>query len=201
MSTAAAATPADAPAPAKGKKKLIIIIAAVAVLLAGGGGAAFVLMKKKAAAEASVEGEEAAAPAAHAKSHDPKLAPTYAPLDPFTVNLADKDAERYAQIGITLELDDPHTADTLKNFMPAVRNNVLMVLAHKTSEELLARDGKVALAREIQRATARALGIELDDEEAAPAESDPPVAKKKAKKKAEPALPVTAVYFSTFIVQ
>ncbi|MCK7493223.1 MAG: flagellar basal body-associated FliL family protein [Comamonadaceae bacterium] len=27
------------------------------------------------------------------------------PLDPFTVNLADRDAERYAQVGITLEVE------------------------------------------------------------------------------------------------
>ena len=30
--------------------------------------------------------------------------PAFVPLDPFTVNLADREAERYAQVGITLEL-------------------------------------------------------------------------------------------------
>ena len=51
------------------------------------------------------------------------------PLDPFTVNLADRDAERYAQVGMTLELADPKAADLLKAYMPAIRNNILLVLA------------------------------------------------------------------------
>ena len=87
-----------------GSKKLIIILAAVLVLVLGGGGAAVMLLKKKPAAEDGEDGEAAEAPVkakAHAKSDH---TPTFVPLDPFTVNLADKDAERYAQIGVTLEL-------------------------------------------------------------------------------------------------
>jgi flagellar FliL protein len=207
MSAAPAAT-ADA-APAKGgKKKLIIIIAAVLVLVLGGGGAAMMLLKKK-PAEGEEEadgghGKAATSEPVKAKSkHDPKHPPTFVPLDPFTVNLADKESERYAQIGVTLEIDDAHTADELKIYMPAIRNNILMVLSHKTAAQLLTREGKEKLAKSILYAAVRPLGFEVDEdeEEEEPAADDTPKKKKKKKKAAPPALPVTAVHFSNFIVQ
>lgn len=200
MSAPAAA--ADAPPPAKGKKKLIIIIAAVAVVLAGGGGGAVFMMKKKAAAEAEAEeGGDGKAPAKAAAKHDPKAVPVFVPLEPFTVNLADRDAERFAQVGITLEVDDAKTGDQMKAYMPAIRNNILMVLAHKTSAQILGSEGKTKLAGELQRAASRALGVEVDEpEEEEEAAADAPK-KKKKKKKADVALPVVAVHFSNFIVQ
>ncbi len=193
MSAAAAA--GDAPAP-KGKKKLLIIVgAAVAVLALAGVGA--VLMLKKSPAEEEEAG--ASRPAAAAKARDPKAAPVFTPLDPFTVNLADKEAERYAQVGITLELLDPATEASLKTYMPAVRNNILMLLAHKTSAELMERDGKEKLAREVAREAARGMGIEVEEEE--PEDEEAAGSRKKRKKRVEQELPITAVYFSTFIIQ
>ena len=210
MSAAPAATDAS---PAKGgKKKLIIIIAAVLVLVLGGGGAALLLMKKKSAdteedADAGHGKSETADPVKAKSKHDPKHPPTYVPLDPFTVNLADKESERYAQIGITLEIDDAKTADELKIYMPAIRNNILMVLAHKTAAEMLTREGKEKLAKSILLAAVRPLGFEVDED--ADADAGEPEAtavdtakkKKKKKKAAPPALPVTAVHFSNFIIQ
>jgi flagellar FliL protein len=209
MSAAPAAT-ADAAPPAKGgKKKLIIIIAAVLLLVLVGGGAAFFLMKKP-PAEGEEDGEgghakaESHEPAVKAKpKHDPKHPPVFVPLDPFTVNLADKDSERYAQIGVTLEIDDAKTGEELKLYMPAIRNNILMVLSHKTAAQLLTREGKDKLARSILYASVRPLGYEIEEEEEEeePAADAPPPKKKKKKKKAPPSLPVTAVHFSNFIVQ
>ena len=211
MSTATAAPAADAAPAPKGKKKLLIMIGVAVLVLALAGGGAVFYLKSKAAAEAAADEDGETVGADHAKtaSHkkDPKAIPTFVPLDPFTVNLADRDAERYAQVGVSLELADPKDAERIKNYMPAIRNNVLMVLAHKTSAELLERDGKARLAREIQRETARALGIELEDEVAQPpakaaaTDDEDTSTKKKKAKKAEPELPVTAVHFSNFIIQ
>lgn len=205
MSAAAAEA---APAP-KGKKKLIIIIAAAVAVLALGGGGAFVMMsKKKAAAEAELDAEEGHAPAVKATAKvDPKAVPVFVPLDPFTVNLADRDAERYAQVGITLEIDDPKTGDQIKNYMPAIRNNILMAIADRTAADLMGREGKAKLAEKVKRETSRALGYEVADEEEPAAEEEEEDAKPKkkgkakAKKKAEPILPVKAVHFSNFIIQ
>jgi len=202
--SAAAAEDAGVPAK-KGSKKLIIIIAAVAVLLLGGGGAAFFVIKKKQAeAELDEDGEPVAV--AHdkheKKKDDHKTPPTFVALDPFTVNLTDKDQERYAQIGVTLEVDDAHFAEEMKAYMPAIRAGILMVLAHKSAAELLEREGKEKLAREIMRESVRPMGIEVDDEEEDTADADHGATKKKKKKKrhAEPN-PVQQVLFSSFIIQ
>ncbi|MEO3714808.1 flagellar basal body-associated FliL family protein [Roseateles flavus] len=198
MATPAGAEAAAAGGGGGGKKKLIIIIAAVLLLVIIGGGAALMLMKKKQHAE-DEDGAEApaAAETGHAKPK-PGTPPTFVPLDPFTVNLADKEVDRFAQIGVTLEVGDPKTADQLKAYMPAIRSNVLMVLSHKTSAELLTREGKEKLAREILRESVRPMGIELDDEEDEDAAA---TSKKKKKKKKAVESPVTQVLFSTFIVQ
>ncbi len=209
MSTAAVE---DATAPAKGgsKKKLIIIGAVAALVLAGGGGAAVFMMKKKAAAAAEAEAEagdgaESASPAKHAAvRHDPKNPPVFVPLDAFTVNLADREAERYAQVGITLEIEDPHVGDAIKSFMPAIRNQILMAIADRSASELLGRDGKQQLAEKVRRETSRVLGADVEDDEPAEEEAKPAKgekAAKKKKKKAAPPLPIKAVHFSTFIIQ
>jgi len=198
-----AATAAPDAAPKGGKKKLLIIIGAVVlVLLLGGGAAVFMMMKSKAAAEAAAAEEEAGgkpakkeAKAAPAPVRDPKTAPTFVPLDPFTVNLADRDAERYAQIGVALEIDDPKQADAIKAFMPVIRNNILLLLSHKTAAQMMDHDGKVKLAEEIQKEASRALGFEVEDEE----EDDGKT--KKKRKRAPVVLPITAVHFSNFIIQ
>lgn len=203
MSATAAA---DAAPPPKGKKKLLVIVAAVVVLVLAGGAAA--LMMKKKPVE---EGEDAAlaeapaakaakAPKAQAK-RDPKAAPIFVPLDPFTVNLADRNADRYAQVAVTLELEDNTVEPQIKTYMPAIRNNILLALADRTAAELMARDGKEKLAQRIRRETSRALGYEVEEpeEEVEEAADTPP--KKRKKKPAEPLLPVVAVHFSNFIIQ
>lgn len=200
MSTATADA-ADALSPkAGGKKKLIIIIAAALILLLVGGGTGLFLLKKKAAAAEEEALEEDGKPVAEAKHEEEKrLPPIFVPLDPFTVNLADRDAERYAQIGLTLEIEDAKVGDELKLYMPAIRNNILMLLAHKTASELLTREGKLHLAQEIRRETMLPLGINMpvDDE---PADGAPKKPKKAPKKKA-PVYPVKAVHFANIIIQ
>ncbi|MFM2340707.1 MAG: hypothetical protein RLZZ592_360 [Pseudomonadota bacterium] len=196
----AAAASAEQPAPKKNSKKLFIIIGVVVFLLVGGGAAGFMIWKKKAEEAAAAAAEEGGGDDAHevAKSHkpakrDPKLPPAYMPLEPFVVNLADRDADRYAQIGVTLEIDDPKFAEEMKPYMPAIRNAVLMILSHKTAAELQGREGKEQLAAEIAREVVRPLGINIDDEAAEDG--------KKKRKKAPVYNPVQQVHFSSFIVQ
>jgi flagellar protein FliL len=216
MSAAAAAPIADdgAAAPVKkGKKKLIVIIAAVLVLLLVAGGGAAIYLKKKAAHDAEATEETATAPEAHGAKPDLKHPPTFLPLDPFVVNLADKEADRYAQVGITLEVEDAKFAEQMKAFMPAIRNSILMILAHKSSRELLERSGKEQLAGEILTETARTMGIEVEEPHAemkkvaegekAEAEDE---AKPKAKAKLKPTKsvepnPIKRVHFANFIIQ
>ena len=200
--SAAAASADDAP-PKGNKKKLILILAVVLLLVLGGGGAAFFMLKKKPADDEEGDG----GPAAHAPADvkpvkfDPKHAPVFVPLDPFVVNLADKGVERYAQIGVTLEIQDAATGEALKAYMPAIRNNILLLLAHKSSEELLSADGKLKLAAQIRGEAVRPLGYEVEDEDDEAAADDAAAAKKKKRKKKPQQLPVTQVHFSNFIIQ
>jgi flagellar FliL protein len=210
MSAAAAADAAPAPK-SGGKKKLIIIIVAALVLLGAAGTGAVIVMKKRAAeaaAAAEDAGDEAgAAGAKHeakAAGHDEhKVPPVFVPLDPFVINLADHDADRYAQIGITLQVLDAHVGDEITNYKPTIRNNILMLLAHKTSADLAGREGKELLAREVRIESLRAMGYTVEDDEASAAEgasAPKPKAKKKSKAKEEE-MPITSVQFSSFIIQ
>ncbi len=208
MSAAAAA---DAvPVKSGGKKKLLLMVVVAAIVLGGGGVGAMLYMKKqKAAAEeaaaAADDGDAAAAPV----KHEPKKAkgekPVFVPMDPFVVNLADHDADRYAQIGITLEVPDEHVGEDIKNYLPAIRNNILLLLAHKSSADLAGGDGKELLARQIRREALKAMGEEVDDEDAdAPADGASAAAapaKKKRKKAAVDDAPIRSVQFSSFIIQ
>jgi flagellar FliL protein len=210
--SAAAAAPEDEQAsdavPVKtglrAKKKLLVMIAAgLLVLAAGGGGATWYVMKKRAAAAAAAaeeggESVEAKAEATRDKAPKPdvKSAPTFVPLDPFTVNLADRDAERYAQVGMTLELADAKAGDLLKAYMPAIRNNILLVLASKSAGELMEHEGKVRLALEVRAAALKPLGYEI-------VLPKPGAAKRAAAAGGddEEAAPIRAVHFSNFIIQ
>lgn len=177
---------ADAKEKPKSKKMLIIIIAAV-LLLGGGGAGYFFLMKKN----ADEEGDEKPA----ASSHDAKkVAPTYLPLENMVVNLADQGGDRFAQIGVTFEIEDAHAADQVKAYLPKIRDMILRQTSQRTSEELLTADGKAKLANEILKESSSILGYESEDEDEAPKA-------KKKKKVRRPESPLTAVLFSNFIVQ
>ena len=190
--------------PGKKKKVLILALALALVLAAGGGGAAYYLMKKRAAAAAAVaavDGEPEAEPAEEKRvKANIRTAPTFVALDPFTVNLADRDAERYAQVGISLELVNPKDADLLKAYMPAIRNNILLALGSKSAGQLTERDGKLRLADEIRREALRPLGYELDLPPAGASAAGGKRAAAKQDSGDEP-LPIRAVYFSNFIIQ
>ena len=190
------AAPVDATPVKRGKKKLFIIIGVVVVVLGllGGAAAVFISQKNKAAREAeeAAEAETDAKPAKGGK-RDPKQVPVFVPLDPFTVNLADRESDRYAQIGISLEVVDAKAGDQVKAFMPVIRNNILMVLAHKTAAEMLDREGKARLAVEVLRETLRALGVEPP-----PAGAD---GKPRQAARDQDKGPVLAVHFSNFIIQ
>lgn len=190
---ATAAAPASDAPKKKGKTLLIVTLAAVVLLGGGAGGAWFVLNKRSHAAA----DEEAAAAPAHAE------APIYLALENMVVNLADPGGDRFAQIGITLDLENEGAAGRIKTVLPTIRNGVLLLVSQRTSEELFKRDGKEKLAADIAREVSRTLGHE--DEApvrklAAAGDDDEAPARPRKKRKAE-ASPVKGVLFSSFIVQ
>jgi flagellar FliL protein len=202
------------PVPPKKSRKLLLV-ALLGVALAGGGGAgAWYFVSAKAG---GADDEEPHA----VKKHDAK--PLFVTLDPFTVNLQDPRGERFAQIGITLQFEDPALEMKIKDRLPAVRNEILLLISSKEIDDLLSTEGKQKLAQEIRARSARSLGIEVPDPEVAEAKvaeakpADKPAAehkdaagddeaeakpKKKPKKARQlPENPIQQVLFSQFIVQ
>jgi flagellar FliL protein len=144
---AAAAAPAAAQAPARKRppKKLIILVAGT-LLLVGGGAGAFMYLNRKPEPN----------PGAEKKAETRKL-PTFVDLDPFTVNLAEKDQDRYMQIKFSLEVAPNEAEATIKDMMPALRSEILLVLGSRQASDLGSRDGKEALAKDIVNAANKSL--------------------------------------------
>lgn len=176
--------------PAKSKKLIVIgAVVALLVIVAAAVGLFFVNQQRNAADADEEYGQAAKAPAA--------LVPTFLPLENMVVNLADTGGDRFAQIGITLELQDEKTATTVKQFMPSIRNGVLMLVSQRTAEELLRREGKEKLAADILAEVSRPLGgrpaarAAVSDDEFADEEERP----------RRRSSPVRRVLFSSFIIQ
>ena len=192
---AAAAAPANGEAPAKPKsrKLLFIIIGVVMLALIGAGTALFLL--KKAQSEDEEDGTELTAEEEHAAPlRDPKTPPTFLPLDSMVVNLADPGGNRFAQLGITLQLTDAKTGEEMKTYMPSIRNGILILVSQRTAEQMLRTDGKQALLQDIMAEISNVMGYDYERPGAEPG------AQGKKKKKAAPN-PLEGVLFSSFIVQ
>lgn len=128
----------EAKAPKKSKPKLLLLVGVGATLLAAGGGAAaYLLMGKK------------DAPQAAERKDPPKKMPVFVDLESFTVNLRDDDDDRFMQVKLVAEMRDTAAGEVLKNMMPAVRSEILLLLGSKKAADLATREGKEKLAQEI----------------------------------------------------
>ena len=180
---------------------IIIIGVVVAVLVIGGGAAAWFISSRS-----HGDGEEGGEKVAHKEKDTPKVAPTFLPMENMVVNLADPGGDRFAQIGITLEVDDAKTAELVKQYLPTIRSGILMLVSQRTSSELLQREGKEKLANDVLREVSRPLGYsgpterERERERARDREADDED-DRPARRRAEPRNPVRRVLFSNFIIQ
>jgi flagellar FliL protein len=143
---AQAPAPAATQAPArKAAPKKLIILSAAGLLLATSGAGAFFMLRKPAPGQAD------------AKKEAPRKLPNFVDLDQFTVNLADKEQDRYMQVKFSLEVVPGEAEATIKEMMPAMRSEILLTLGSHQSSELAGREGKEALARDIVVAANKAL--------------------------------------------
>ncbi|MBF7142427.1 MULTISPECIES: flagellar basal body-associated protein FliL [Pseudomonas] len=113
-----------APEKKKGKLKLILIIV-IALLLAVGGsvGGTWYFMHKSQNSK-----DEKAPDAAGAAAAKPVA--IYESLSPaFVVNLNQDGKQRYLQVSITLLTHDQAGLDALKEHLPVIRNNLVMLLS------------------------------------------------------------------------
>lgn len=179
--------------PAK-SKKLIVIGAVVALLVIVAAALGLFLVNKQRSAADDDTGEEKAAVV---------LVPTFLPLENMVVNLADTGGDRFAQIGITLELQDEKTSASVKQFMPSIRNGVLMLVSQRTADELLTRQGKEKLAADILAEVSRPLGAEArpSTKRASEDRMDSDDEFEERPRRRSNSNPVRRVLFSSFIIQ
>jgi flagellar FliL protein len=132
----------------KKKSPLMLIIIIVVVLSVGGGAGAFFMMGDKEEAVAENEngeaadsetGEEVVAKSAHYFSLDPA----------FIVNFTGKSRARFLQVSIEGMTRDEKVKEEITKHFPQVRNNIVLLLSGKTSEQLSTPQGKDKLRKEV----------------------------------------------------
>lgn len=148
MATASAAKlsakdPSSAEPPA-GKSNKLLLIAVIVLLVIVVAGAAWYFLRP------------------HPGSHSPQQAevteaqaPIFMNLELFTVNLAGGD--HYLQLGIVLQLGNESVSNTVKPYLPIIRNRLLLLLSSKSPADLEGVENKDRLIREILESVRSAL--------------------------------------------
>ena len=129
---------ADGAEPPKKSRKLLVVVIALGVLGAGGGGTWWFLNRDAGTAQASV----AAAP----------RPPVFMNLEPFTVNLLEENGEHYLQTSLVFQVADDKTVETMKLYLPVIRNRVLLLLSGKRPSDIASPEGKAKLVAEVTAA-------------------------------------------------
>lgn len=166
------------------KKKLpmMLIIVVVAVVLVLGGATAgyflFIGPKMKASGKEGGEGEVKKEQVKEKESKEggkegEESSGNLKLLDPFIVNLADAEGQRYLKAVIQLEMDKPEGSGEVQEKLPQIRDEILMILSNKTFDDVSTTAGKKMVKREISSAVNRYLSTSQ----------------------------VTQIYFTEFVVQ
>jgi flagellar protein FliL len=130
----------------KGSSKKMMILGILVVLLLGGvGGAAWWLLGGGHGDERRNGGREE-----QAMGDQRELEPgPVMELDPFLLNLADRDELRFLKVSIKLELDRPEEQTDFNAKIPAIRDSLLVLLSSKESQLLRSVNGKRRVREEI----------------------------------------------------
>lgn len=76
--------------------------------------------------------------------------PIFVELDPFTVTLNNEHTRRILYVGITLRLADEDSAQTIKRYMPEVRDRILSLLAQQDALTVQTTDGRQQLVQQLR---------------------------------------------------
>lgn len=157
-----------APEKQGGMKKIIIIAVAAVLLLSGIGTGAWFFLHKSADADSvdAESGTKSAEAGKHGGKSDKKdvkgkkgesaLPAVYLALDPaFVVNFEDQGVVRFLQITVEVGARNPLVLDAVKQYMPVIRNNLVMLFSDLNLASITSRAGKEKLRadalREVQK--------------------------------------------------
>ncbi len=127
-----------APVKKKLPLKLIIIIVVALIVVGGGVAGGLYFFSHKGGDDKKKEEKHPA----------PLVGPLWS-LDPFIVNLADNQGERFLKVVMQMELSAPEVNAELEILKPKVRDNILDLLTAKTYADLMEPAGKQRLRDEI----------------------------------------------------
>ncbi len=123
------------------KKIIIFAVAGIVLIAVGIGGAMFFLKSAD-----TPEGEEAMAE----EEMTPEVREAiYEDLHPaFTVNFNDDSTKKFMQVYMVAKFYDMDARDQFKMHMPVVRNNLLMLMSGRDSDELSTMESKEKLRKD-----------------------------------------------------
>ena len=127
------------PAPKKGKLKKILVLSLLTVMLAVGGGLAYLLFTDDPASSGS-PGQAASV------SHPERAILT---LEPFLVNLADRENRRYLKLKVDLEVKQEKSVKDLEKSLSPIRDALILLLSSKAYAEISSVEGKRQLKQDI----------------------------------------------------
>jgi flagellar FliL protein len=169
-----------------GKKKQWILYGIIALLVIGMGVTTTMLLLGRGDQKATgKDGKGEVAAAERPETH-------YLPLDTMVVNFDDNGPARFLQVDIQLMAHQEDALNEVQKQMPAIRNDILMLLSAQTYKSVSTLAGKEALRKQILQAVNKVLV------RAAAAKGGD---KKDEDKKDDKAPTVDAVYFTSFVMQ
>lgn len=146
----------------KGKMRKLWIIIAALVLSAAGGlfwgisyfkGARFVFELQEEVPEQEVK--------EYSSEKNKPVKVTFA-LDPFLVNLADRENVRFLKTSFKLGLAEEPDERNVENTVAAIRDSIITLLSSKTAEQVLTPQGKDKLRKQVRsRVNAVSPGFEV----------------------------------------
>lgn len=120
--------------------KPVLIVLAVLLLLGVGGGAGWWWWSHSPSSAAA--NTKSAAPAGTAK-------PIFMNLEPFTVNLTEEGGDHYLQMSVVYQVESEKTIESMKVYMPVIRNRILLLLSSKRPSDIATPEGKEKLVAEL----------------------------------------------------
>ncbi len=130
----------DASQEKKGLNPILLVIVAVVVLALAGGGFFFLTMTKK--SEEAPKEEEV-----KQEKKDPGI--FYQFEDPFIVNLAEVNAERYLKVNPVFEVDKEEVLEEINKKLPEIKDILITIFSSKSLDDVMPLAGKDRLKQEI----------------------------------------------------
>jgi len=132
-----------------GMMKIILLVNGLLLIIGISVGAAMYFMSGDDAPEVAQEDTEVMEEGEAPVKKKSRQTPVYIPLRPaFVVNFENQDQVSFLQVDIQLMTYDGSVEAAIKQHMPAVRNELLLLLGGKQYHEINTREGKRALSQE-----------------------------------------------------